>query len=105
MFSQTAHYKYKVVEQDKKNPGKPIEGKPVRYGHYIDFNEAQRIFNELKKKKEENFSISRDDYNDYSIQSASNGLFEFDGANGMGVIIITQNHHLLFLNFDTFLKT
>ena len=97
VFSQTAHYKYKVVEQDKKNPGKPIEGKPVRYGHYIDFNEAQRIFNELKKKKEENFSISRDDYNDYSIQSASNGLFEFDGANGMGVIIITQNLEILLI--------
>lgn len=96
-YPQTAHYKYKVVEQDKKNPNKPIEGKPVRYGHYVDFNEAQRIFEVLKKKKDDVSVVWRDVYNENRIQSSANGSFEFDGANGMGVVIITQNLEILLI--------
>lgn len=96
-YSQTAHYRYKVVEQDKKNPDKPIEGKPVRYGHYVDYNEAQRIYDSLKKKKND-FSVKWGDvYNEYRLETSENGSFEFAGANGMGVIIITNNFEILLI--------
>lgn len=96
-YSQSVQYQYKVVFQNKKDSNQPIEGNPVRYGHYVDYNEAQRIYQDLKKKKEDFSTNWNDVYNDYSLESSANGSFDFYGLKGMGVIIITKDSEILLI--------
>lgn len=93
--AQTAHYTYKV--KFRSNIDKKEADAPGLYGHYYEYAEAQRVYNKITDGIRNDFRRASDYRNEFALVGSATGLFEFDGANGMGVVFSTREDEVFII--------
>jgi len=88
--SQLTDYSFEVKFREIGKSNGEMKNFAVRWTYKTNYNEAQKIYDELKKKKEKGFNELRRSFANFGLKvSKREGTFDFQSVNGAGVIIVT----------------